>query len=81
MRALTALGVRGVCKTKGCDHLPDGASFYGRCWCHMWCAHCDIAEVRVGRVCDTCRQYERTHDGRRRPVELIELQRRRYHDE
>jgi hypothetical protein len=67
---------RVICKVRGCQNLVDGSSYYGRCWIHMWCAHCDVQEVRTGRVCDACRRYEQRH-GRPRPLDLIELQRRR----
>lgn len=69
---------RVVCKVRGCQEPVDGESYYGRCYTHMWCTHCDVAEIRTGVVCDACRRYEQRHDGRRRPVDLIELQRRRY---
>lgn len=72
---------RVICKTRGCQHPVDGESYYGRCCRHMWCSHCDVQEVRTGRICDTCRKYEQTHDGRARPLDLIELQRRRLIDE
>ncbi len=67
-----------TCRTRGCTRPADGESFYGRCAVDMWCTHCDVKEVRVGQVCDTCREYERTHEGRPRPMDLIELQRRRF---
>lgn len=65
------------CKRRGCDRRPDPESYYDRCHVHMWCDHCGVQEVRTGRVCDTCRRFEQRNDGRRRPVDLIELQRRR----
>lgn len=69
---------RVICKVRGCQRPVDGESYYGRCYAHLYCAHCDLREPRVGGICDSCREYERTHDGRQRPADLIELQRRRY---
>jgi hypothetical protein len=47
----------------------------------MWCSSCGVNEVAKGTICQTCREYSRTHGGRQRPIDLVELQRRRMIDE